>query len=72
MTDVAFQHQEIGTRIVDEISQYLKDQEYRYIRLAWIKGNVQSEAFWHKNGFLETGFSYETNGCTVIVAQREL
>lgn len=72
MTDVAFQHRGIGTMIVDEISQYLKNLEYRYIRLAWIKGNVQSETFWHKNGFLETGFSYETNGCTVIVAQREL
>lgn len=72
MTDVSIQHQGIGTKIVQELGQYLKRQGYQQIRLGWVKGNPQSEAFWHKNGFSETGVSNETNGYTVIVAQRDL
>ena len=72
MTDVSIQHQGIGTNIVQELGQYLKQQGYQQIRLGWVKGNPQSEAFWHKNGFSETGVSNETNGYTVIVAQRDL
>ncbi len=72
MTDVSIQHQGIGTKIIQELIQYLKNRSYRQVRLGWVKGNPQSEAFWHKNGFFETGVSYETDGYTVIVAQRDL
>ncbi|MCI8847954.1 MAG: GNAT family N-acetyltransferase, partial [Oscillibacter sp.] len=30
------------------------------------------EHFWHKNGFRETGVTYDTENYTVIVAQRGL
>ncbi len=72
MTSTTIQNRGIGTQIVRELRQYLKSQGYQYIRLGWVKGNPQSEAFWHKNGFSETGVSYQTGDYTVIVAQREL
>lgn len=72
MIEASVQNQGIGTGIVEELCHYLKSRGYRHIRLGWVKGNSQSQSFWHKNGFLETGVSYETDGYTVIVAQREL
>lgn len=72
MINAAVQNQGIGTQIVRELEEYLKNQKYEHIRLGWVKGNNQSESFWHKNGFCETGVSYETNGYTVIVAQYDL
>lgn len=72
MTDVSIHNQGIGTKIIQELSEYLKDCGHDHIRLGWVKENPQSESFWHKNGFSETGVSYETNGYTVIVAQRDL
>lgn len=72
MLNTAVQRQGIGTQIVQELGRYLKTQGYKHIRLGWVKGNNQSESFWHKNGFSETGVSYETGGYTVIVAQRDL
>lgn len=72
MTAVPTQGKGIGTQIVLELRQYLKSRGYKHIRLGWVKGNPQSEGFWHKNGFVETGVTYDTCGYTVIVAQRDL
>lgn len=72
MVDAGFHHQGIGTGIVQELCQYLKGQGYEHIRLGWVQGNDQSESFWHKNGFVELGVTYETDGYRVIVAQRDL
>lgn len=72
MTNAAVQNRGIGTQIIQELSRYLKCRGYRHIRLGWVKGNYQSESFWHKNGFSETGVSCETSDYTIIVAQRDL
>ena len=72
MTDVSVQKKGIGSRIIDELCAFLPEAGFTRIRLGWVKGNPQSEHFWHKNGFSETGISYETDGYTVIIAQREL
>lgn len=72
MVDAGWQNRGIGSEIVEELCRYLKGQGYGHIRLGWVKGNNQSESFWHKNRFMETGVSYETVGYTVIVAQRDL
>ena len=72
MMDISAQQQGIGSRIIDELCAFLPEAGYTSVRLGWVKGNPQSEHFWHKNGFTETGVSYETNGYTVIVAQRIL
>lgn len=72
MVNKSVQHQGVGTQIVRELRQALKAEGYQYIRLGWVQGNRQSEGFWKKNGFVETGVSYQTGGYTVIVAQRQL
>lgn len=66
------QNQGTGSAIIEELCAFLEQNGVSHIRLGWVKGNPQSEHFWHKNRFSETGVSYQTNGYTVVVAQREL
>lgn len=51
MTDSSIQNRGIGTKIIDELVELLKSQDYKEIRLGWVKGNDQAENFWKKNGF---------------------
>ncbi len=69
---VAAQHQKkgIGTSVVKEILECLWASGYEYTRLGYVKGNSQSEAFWHKNGFAETGIETDTEDYTIVVTQR--
>ena len=70
MMDVSLQKQGIGTEIIHELRASLKRQGFTQIRLGWVKGNPQAEHFWKKNGFSETGITYDTGGYTVVVASR--
>ncbi len=72
MLDAAMQGQGRGTALVSELCAALQQRGFRAVRLGWVKTNPQAEHFWKKNGFQETGVSYETDGYTVVVAQREL
>lgn len=72
MTDVSVQHAGIGSGIIDELCAAMPSFGYKSIRLGWVKGNPQAESFWHKNGFTETGVTYDTDSYTVVVAQRNL
>ena len=72
MTDASIQNKGIGSTIITDLCAYLSGIGIPYIRLGWVKGNPQAEHFWHKNGFEETGITCETDGYTVIVAQRAL
>ena len=75
MTDPAVQIQGIGSAIVGELCQALKKAGFAEVRLGWVKGNPQAEHFWRKNGFRETGITYETGDevpYTVTVARKSL
>ncbi len=72
MTGLSLQRQGTGSRIIRELCEALKGMSYREVRLCWVRGNPQAEAFWHKNGFSETGVSYNTDGYTVIVGAKKL
>ena len=72
MTNISIQNAGIGSSIISELCNYLSHIGITRVCLGWVKGNPQSEHFWHKNGFTETGFTYDTNGYTVIVAERLL
>ncbi|MDO4318608.1 MAG: GNAT family N-acetyltransferase [Lachnospiraceae bacterium] len=72
MTEASVQRRGVGSEIVRELCDFLRERRYAAVRLGWVKGNEQSEGFWHRNGFTETGVSYETNGYTVLVAERQL
>ena len=61
-----------GSALVSGLCGALAALGFRAVRLGWVRGNPQAEHFWKKNGFRETGVSYETGNYTVVVAQREL
>ena len=51
MTNVQYQNKGIGSNIIREVCNYLKQLRYKKVRLGVDKGNPQSFAFWSKNGF---------------------
>lgn len=62
----------IGTSIITEVCLYLKKIGFTYVRLGYIKGNPQSEAFWIKNHFIKTGDEVQTDDYAIVVMQRTL
>ena len=72
MTDVSVQNAGVGSGIIGGLCSFLAREGFSFVRLGWVKGNPQAEHFWKKNGFSETGVSYETGGYTVIVARRPI
>ena len=72
MTETSVQNQGIGSQIIRGLCVQLKDLGFSAVRLGWVRGNPQAESFWHKNGFAETGVTYDTDNYTVIVAQKDL
>ena len=61
-----------GSRIIEECSQFLKREGFAFIRLGYAKGNPQSEHFWKKNGFEDTGIEVQNEGYVVVVLQKTL
>lgn len=61
-----------GTAIVNELLAFLKNQRFSYVRLAYIKGNPESRAFWEKNQFIPAGIETEGDGYTMVVMERAL
>ncbi len=61
-----------GSAIIEELCSFLHNQGCRYLRLAWVQGNAQSERFWRKNGFSETGVTIRQDCYTMVAAQRNL
>lgn len=55
MMNKEYQGKGIGTQIICECAEYLKELRFGKIGLAIDKGNRQSEAFWMKNRFVRTG-----------------
>ena len=72
MTDASVQNAGVGSAMISELCSKLSRAGVKGIRLGWVKGNPQAEHFWHKNGFTETGVTYDTDGYTVAVARRDL
>lgn len=66
------QRKGIGSGIVEECFAFLGSMGYRFVRLAYAKGNPQSEAFWVKNGFVKTGVEMESEGYVQVVMERRI
>lgn len=69
MMNADLQGKGIGTKVIYEVVEVLK-QEFSYIRLGYVKGNLQAESFWMKNGFEKIGIESETDEYTVVVMQK--
>lgn len=61
-----------GSKIIEECATHLKHLGFGSIQLAFAKGNLQSEAFWQKNGFDKTGIESKNEEYTAVVMQRIL
>ncbi|MFA9465002.1 MAG: GNAT family N-acetyltransferase [Velocimicrobium sp.] len=72
MVDIKVQGKGIGTKIIEELCDYLKNTGYKRVELAWVKGNPQSEKFWIKNNFNIIGERSSNASDHVIAAEREL
>ena len=72
MTDKSVQNIGTGSRIIAELCRFLSNAGFLRVRLAWVKGNPQAEHFWRKNGFEVTGTTHDTNGHTVVSAEKNL
>lgn len=62
----------LGTEIISELCRDVSAKGFEHIRLGYVKGNPQSEAFWMKNGFVKTGVETQTGGYTVVVLEKDL
>lgn len=71
MMNAKLQKKGIGSKIIEDMCAYLKN-EFFFIRLAYVKGNKQSECFWIKNHFKRTGVTTQTKDYEAIVMQRAL
>ena len=72
MMAINYQKKGIGSKIVKELENFFRKNGYYYIRLGFVKGNPQSEAFWKKNGFIPTGVEAKEERYTVVVMQKKL
>lgn len=72
MTHKSIQGRGFGTKMIASVCSQLKKEGFRSVRLAWIKGNPQSEHFWLKNQFEILKETTSMDGYTVILAERKL
>ena len=71
MMNKQLQGNQIGTGIIQEICQYVKETGIREIQLGIDKGNPQSTHFWRKNGFFVIR-EIEQEGGTILAARKIL
>lgn len=71
MVNNAMQGKNTGSRIIENLSDYLKSVGFRMCRLGIDKDNPQSNRFWRKNGFEVIREVKQENG-TVLVAEKNL
>jgi len=60
-----------ATQLMSEICAFLCES-CDFIRLGYVKGNQQSQHFWHKNGFLPTGVIAHTETYDIVMMEKQL
>lgn len=69
MMNAKMQGKGIGSKIIEEVCIYLQ-KKFSFIKLAYVKGNKQSENFWIKNKFNPTGATSQKENYELIVMER--
>lgn len=72
MMEQKYQGKGIGSKIINEFSEYVNQLGFQHIQLAFAKGNSQSESFWLKNNFVKTGKESENEGYIAVCMKRDL
>ncbi len=71
MLELDLQGKGLGSKIISDIIKYLSSLGYKYTKLGYADGNIQSKSFWTKNNFKETGERKTTKDYTIISMLRE-
>ncbi len=61
-----------GSRIMEEVFAWLRNDGYTWVELAYAYGNEQSENFWRKNGFVGNGEIRQQGDYYVVGMHRQL
>ena len=72
MTRKAVQGRGVGSALIGEILNELREEGFRRVRLAVDRGNPQSKAFWEKNGFALTGEEFPNGDSAYLPMERAL
>lgn len=72
MIDINVQGKGVGTKIIEELCNYLTKIGFQRLELAWVKENPQAERFWIKNYFTPIGERSSNAAKHIIAAERQL
>ena len=72
MTRKAVQGRGVGSALIGELLNELREEGFRRVRLAVDRGNPQSKAFWEKNGFALTGEEFPHGDSAYLPMERAL
>ena len=62
----------IGSNIIKQCLHEIERQGFSFVRLGYMKGNLQSENFWRKCQFTPTGIETDNGQGIVVVLEKEL
>lgn len=72
MVHDAFHGGGVGSGIIAQAEETLREMGMKYIRLGYVESNLQSRAFWYKNGFRPTGDKSRQEAYSIILMQKTL
>lgn len=72
MLDAAYQGRGLGSQLVGRLLCRAAQGGFSRVRLAYVKTNPQSAAFWRKNGFLPTGQEADCGGRRVVILEKAI
>ena len=72
MTRKAVQGRGVGSALIGELLNELREEGFRRVRLAVDRGNPQSKAFWKKNGFALMGEEFPHGDSAYLPMERAL
>ena len=72
MTRKAVQGRGVGSALIGELLNELREEGFRRVHLAIDRGNPQSKAFWEKNGFALTGEEFPHGDSAYLPMERAL
>lgn len=72
MVNKEYAGQGIGKEIIEYCVLKFKQKGFSFVRLGYMKNNLQSEAFWRKCQFENVGIETNNNQGTVVVLERKL
>lgn len=68
----SYQNKGIGTKLINELSEYIKSLGYTSLRLGYVTTNDHAKYFWHKQGFNETGVVAHLEMYDIAMMSKEL